>query len=321
MTAAAIITVAASLVIAWLIAGTTVVRLASRIWLRHWAERGLRGATVPLDSVTGPQRLIASASVSVGFVVALAGAALAVQPAVPVRTVALDLVVCAAVVIFAAQLLARALARHFTSGLAPLTLPLLRSAAVAAAPVLVLARRLRRVPPGPPADPAAERRAVERLLREGELEGVSARDDAVIISGVAEFGDKVVADVMTPRNQVFAVSDTTDPHDAAAQVAQSAYSRVPVYHGTLDQVTGMIHAFDLLRGAREAMAAPRRVTQTSQDTRCSELLFQMLRDHRHLAIVHDTNAHTIGIVTLEDLLEELVGDIRDEHDEPTPTPA
>ncbi len=321
MTEPEVIIAVTAVVIGWLVAGVTAVRLASRIWLRHWAERGLRGATVPLDSVTGPQRLIASGSVSVGFIVALAGGALAARPDVPVATELWELVICAAVVVFVAQLLARALARHSTAGLAAVTLPLLRGVAIAAAPVLSAARRLRGVPAGVPAGPAAERRAVERLLREGELEGVSARDDAVIISGVAEFGDKVVRDVMTPRAQVFAVADTTDPHAAAEEVARSAYSRVPVYHGTLDRVTGMIHAFDLLRGAGAALAAPRPVAQTSGDTRCSELLFQMLRDHRHLAVVHDTSGRTIGIVTLEDLLEELVGDIRDEHDEPAPTSA
>ena len=321
MTEPVLVTVVAALVIAWLVAGVTVVRLASRMWLRHWAERGLRGATVPLDSVTGPQRLIASGSVMVGLVIAMAGAALATRPNVRLATVAWDVVVCAAVLLFVAQLVARALARHSTASLASLTLPVLQSAALVAAPILSLARRLRGVPAGVPGGPAAERRAVERLLREGELEGVSARDDTVIISGVAEFGDKVVGQVMTPRDHVFAVADTTDPHEAATLVARSAYSRVPVYHGTLDAVTGMIHAFDLLRGAEASLAAPRPVTHTAQGTPCSELLFQMLRDHRHLAIVHDTSGRTIGIVTLEDLLEELVGDIRDEHDEPAPQSA
>ncbi|HEX8726513.1 MAG TPA: CBS domain-containing protein [Gemmatimonadaceae bacterium] len=317
MNAPAFIIAATAVVIAWLVAGVTTVRLASRIWLRRWAEHGLRGATVPLDSVTGPQRLIASGSVMVGFVVALAGAALAARPSAPVASVAWDLVICLAVVVFVAQLLARAVARHSTAGVAALTLPVVRAAAIASGPVLAAARRLRGVAVGP----AVERQAVERLLREGELEGVSARDDAVIISGVAEFGDKVVQDVMTPRTQVFAVDDTTEPEAAAEQVAQAAYSRVPVYHGTLDRVTGMIHAFDLLRGAGAALAAPRPVAQTTGSTRCSALLFQMLRDHRHLAVVHDADGRTIGIVTLEDLLEELVGDIRDEHDEPGPTSA
>ena len=317
MNAPAFIVAAAAVAIAWLVAGVTTVRLASRIWLRRWAEHGLRGAAVPLDSVTGPQRLIASGSVMVGFVVALAGAALAARPSVPVASVAWDLVICLAVVVFVAQLLARAVARHSSAGVASLTLPGVRAAAIASAPVIAAARRLRGVSAGP----ADERQAVERLLREGELEGVSARDDAVIISGVAEFGDKVAQDVMTPRAQVFAVDDTTEPGTAAEQVAQAAYTRVPVYHGTLDRVTGMIHAFDLLRGAGAALATPRPVAQTTGSTRCSALLFQMLRDHRHLAVVHDANGRTIGIVTLEDLLEELVGDIRDEHDEPGPTSA
>ena len=147
---------------------------------------------------------------------------------------------------------------------------------------------------------------------------MTARDDAVIITGVFQFADKRAGEVMTPREQVFAIDDGMDAHEAAELVARSAYSRVPVYRGSLDQVTGLIHAFDLLRGAEQAMAHPRPVAWTTPETLCNTLLFVMLRDHRHLAIVRDANGRTLGLVTLEDLLEELVGDIRDEHDEPAP---
>ncbi|HEU4989884.1 MAG: CBS domain-containing protein [Gemmatimonadota bacterium] len=319
MTGAATVIVWAALLVAWLVAGVTAVRLASRMWLRQWAEHGLRGAPVPLESVTGPQRLIASGSVAIGFVLATAGALLAARMSVRAPALVGELAIGAAVVVFVAQLTARALARHSTAALAAITLPVLRTAALFAAPALAVARRVGGRPASP--GPATERRAVERLLREGELEGVSDRDDALIISGVAEFGDKVVGSVMTPRDQVFAISDATPAQEAAEHVARSAYSRVPVFHGTLDHVTGMIHAFDLLRGPEEALAAPRPVARAASTAPCSALLFQMLRDHQHLAIVHDQTHRTLGIVTLEDLLEELVGDIRDEHDEPAPPTA
>jgi putative hemolysin len=315
----ALVIATAAAFVAWLVAGATVVRLASRFWLRHWAERGLRGVTVPLGSAARPQRLLTSATVTVALVLALAGAVLAATPGVTGRHLVASLVACAVVVLFVAQLLARAVARHSSASLASWTLPVLQLAEVLASPVLAAMRVLRRAGPIAPRHAAEERFAVQRLLREAELEGVAARDDATIITGVVEFGDKQVKDVMTPRGEVFAVSDALPVDEAASRVAQSAYSRVPVYHETLDRVTGMIHAFDLLRGAEEALAAPRPVATAVQDARCSDLLFRMLRDHRHLAIVHDGNGHTVGIVTLEDLLEELVGDIRDEHDEPAAT--
>jgi magnesium and cobalt exporter, CNNM family len=312
----------AAVAIAWLVAGATVVRLLSRIWIRHWAERGLRGASAMVASVNRPQRLIAAASVAVGLVLAGAGAELASHLQDPASHVALALAGCATVVVLLAQLLARAVARHWTARLVPWTLPVLRVAEQVAAPILWSSRVVRRAPARPPASgPAAERAAVAQLLREGELEGVTAKDDAAIITGVVEFGDKVVRDVMTPRDQVFAVADDDDPHAVAVRVARTAYSRVPVYHGSLDRVTGMLHAFDLLRGTEAGLAAPRPVARTAPETPCSKLLFEMLRDHRHLAIVQDRDSRTIGIVTLEDLLEELVGDIRDEHDEPAPSSA
>jgi magnesium and cobalt exporter, CNNM family len=314
-----LITILAGVAIAWLVAGATVVRLISRIWLRHWAERGLRGGAATAASVDRPQQLLASASVVVGLVLALAGAALASHLDESASRLALELLVCAAVVIFLAQLIARALARHWTAGLAPWTLPVLRAAEVVARPVLWASRQVRRVPsPRAPRPPAAERAAVDQLLRESELEGVTVRDDATIITGVVAFADKRVGDVMTPRDQIFAVDAGMDPSEAAELVARSAYSRVPVYRGSLDDITGLIHAFDLLRGAEEALAVPRPVAVTTPETLCNTLLFQMLRDQRHLAIVNDRAGRTLGLVTLEDLLEELVGDIRDEHDEPAP---
>ena len=125
---------------------------------------------------------------------------------------------------------------------------------------------------------------------------------------------------MTPRDRVFAVDEALSPGEKARRIATAGYSRVPVCRGTLDQIIGMVHAFDVLRSPADefdnAELPLRPVTVTSLDVPCYDLLFRMLRERQHLAIVRDGAGITLGIVTLEDLLEELVGDIRDEHDEP-----
>ena len=99
-------------------------------------------------------------------------------------------------------------------------------------------------------------------------------------------------------------------------MATSAFSRVPVFDGSLDRIVGMIHAFDVLKLRGERIPELRPVATALLTTPCSDLLFRMLRSRTHLAIVQDADRRTVGLVTLEDLLEELVGDIRDEHDEP-----
>ena len=123
---------------------------------------------------------------------------------------------------------------------------------------------------------------------------------------------------MTPRSDIFALPDGVDAHTFASQIAQSGYSRVPVYNGTLDNIIGMVHAFDVIKARGEMPDRLRPVASTALEAPCNELLFRMLRERQHLAIVRDDAGKTLGLVTLEDLLEELVGDIRDEHDEPAP---
>jgi putative hemolysin len=126
---------------------------------------------------------------------------------------------------------------------------------------------------------------------------------------------------MIPRDDIFAISIAASPREIAEEFATSEFSRAPVYEGTLDHVIGMMHAFDVLKLRAEGAPEVRPIAIALETTQCSELLFRMLRQSRHLAIVRDADGRTVGLVTLEDLLEELVGDIRDEHDEPAPRPA
>jgi putative hemolysin len=197
----------------------------------------------------------------------------------------------------------------------------MEASAIVASPIAA-AGRLASRPFARPATtlPESERDAIQDLLREGELEGVGEPAEMEIITGVMTFGDKSVREVMVPREEIFAISRSASPRAIAEEFATSEFSRAPVYDGNLNHVVGMMHAFDVLKVRGERAPDIRPVATTRDNAACSELLFRMLRASRHLAIVQDEDERTVGLVTLEDLLEELVGDIRDEHDEPEPRP-
>jgi putative hemolysin len=304
--------------IALLTAGSTAVRAASRIWLRHWVERGLAGASLAELFLDRPQALLIAAGSGVALAAFAAGAASARGPAL---VVAGRVAAIAVVILVLGQLVPRAVARRWPMRVVPAVLPLLRAADFVTAPArwfgAAITTRARRAVAPPPVTAAEEARAdIEELLREGQLEGVSETEELAIITGVVQFGEKRAVDVMTPREQVFALDVDTPPAELGAAVARAGYSRVPVYRGTLDDVAGIVHAFDVLKAVGEELPPVRPAHVADADARCNALLAAMLRARRHLAVVRDPDGRTLGILTLEDLLEELVGEIRDEHDEP-----
>lgn len=303
------------LLVALLTGGAMAVRSASRIWLRHWAERRLHGAFVVSMYLERPHQLLAAANVGVALTLGTAGLLLGWRGADDQDIAVLALAGYAAVIVVVGQLIPRAIARRWPSVIIPITMPVLRAAQVLTAPLLFWGR-----PRPTERTPAQDDAAMATLLREGELEGVGKRDEIAIISGVMHFGEKPVREVMTPRAELFAIPDTLDARHTAAQIAESKFSRVPVYQGTVDRIVGMYHVFDVINEGPEQRPALRPVTAAAADTKCSELLFRMLRQRVHLAVVQDATRQTLGIATLENLLEELVGDIRDEHDEPSHRP-
>ncbi len=148
------------------------------------------------------------------------------------------------------------------------------------------------------------------------MEGVGEASESAIITGVVAFGLLKARDVMTPRSEIVAVDRALPAEGVIRLMAQSKYSRVPVYVGDLDHCVGLVHSFDVLAHPDTPLDAPRRLSQWSADTPAQEILRRMLRERVHLAIIQDATGATVGLVTLEDLVEELVGDISDEHDEP-----
>jgi len=305
------------IIVACLTAVATAIRSVSRIWLRHWVEQRLRGAPSAELYLERPQRLLLAAATGIAVTVYVAGALIGAIGGVSLPIVARRLAVFAIVVLVVGQLIPRAVARRWPTAVLPILLPLLRAVEIGLTPFVVVARRVTAaLTPRTPEPAHSERDELEDLLREGEMEGVGEKTEMAIISGVVQFGQKTLGEIMTPRAEVFAIDERIRGPELALRIAQSRYSRVPIYRETLDNVVGMIHAFDVLKDADGEDVRLRPIAEAPVTARCNDFLFEMLRGRRHLAVVRDGAGKLAGIVTLEDLLEELVGDIRDEHDEP-----
>jgi putative hemolysin len=231
-----------------------------------------------------------------------------------------DATVFLLLMLFFGQLIPRAIGRRWAPQLVPVLVPTLRLVDVVVSPIQWVARAVGAVvtPRAAGHADADAREGLEDLLRDGAFDGMGATEEMAIISGVMQFGDKTARDVMTPRTELFSLDVALSPMEVARRVAHSAYSRVPMYRGSVDTMVGMIHVFDVFKLAGEEMPALRPITTTRANKPANELLFELLRARRQLAIVNDEHDHVIGLVTMEDLLEELVGEIRDEHDDPAP---
>lgn len=315
-----VILVVAMALIAALTAGATAVRMVSRIWLRHWVEQRLSGGVERALSLDRPTRLLLAAGTGVALTAFSAGICLAVVDGGASLLLTRDVVLLLVGILIIGQLLPRAVARRWPAVLVPVLVPVLRVVDLMVTPFRLVADAVARlvVPQAAVSAEPSDEDELRDLLREGELEGISQREEAELITDVVAFGEKRVRDVMTPASEVFSLDAALPPLELAQRVAQAAFSRVPLYREQPDQIIGMIHAFDVLRAEGERTPAVRPVGTAQPDQRVNELLFAMLRARRHLAVVRGADGTLAGIVTLEDLLEELVGDIRDEHDDPAP---
>jgi putative hemolysin len=307
--------------VATITAGATSLRSVGRMWLRRWIDQRLAGAVGDEEALDRQQRLLEAATAATAWVVALAGVALALSSEARPGRLAIEALVFVLALLVVGQLLPRAIARRRASRMLPVLMPVLRSVSVVLWPFVRAAHALARPfarQAGGTIEEESREEEIEDLLREGELEGIGEHTETEIIAGVVRFGEKPVAEVMTPRTAIFAVDEATHPREMARLIAQAGYSRVPVYRGSIDEIVGMVHVFDVLKTRGEEAPELRPVVHAPSTKRCNELLFEMLRERQHLGIVLDEYGGTAGLVTLEDLLEELVGEIRDEHDEPVP---
>ncbi|MGH9598703.1 MAG: hemolysin family protein [Terracidiphilus sp.] len=180
---------------------------------------------------------------------------------------------------------------------------------------------LAEAPVGPDEESAAD---VEALIEAGEEEGILEASDSDLVRSAVEFGDKLVREVMTPRPEIFAVSESITLEQFLELLREHNYSRVPVYAGSLDNITGIAFAHDLLQitddeaRTRTMGSIERAAVFVPETKRGYELLREMQREKQHMCLVADEYGGISGLVTIEDLLEEIVGNIRDEHEDEIP---
>jgi len=161
---------------------------------------------------------------------------------------------------------------------------------------------------------------LRNMVEVGEEEGLLEAEERDMIQGIFDFGDTVVREVMVPRIDVKALPETATLAEVWEGLTQWGHSRLPIYRNTIDDITGVVYARDVLAYAREkpldtpARDLARPVQFVPETKKINSLLADFRRQHTQIAVVMDEYGGTAGIVTIEDLLEEIVGEIQDEYD-------
>jgi len=170
------------------------------------------------------------------------------------------------------------------------------------------------------AEAATPAENIDALITAGAEEGLIEERDRELIQSVVEFGDKTVREVMTPRPNIVAIAADAPLEELRQLVINEQYSRVPAYEGNIDRILGFVHVRDMFEldeqerkngTVRDLLRPIRFVPETKP---VNDLVKEMQRDRAHMAIAIDEYGNTAGLVTLEDLLEEVFGEIRDEHE-------
>jgi len=161
---------------------------------------------------------------------------------------------------------------------------------------------------------------IQEIITAGEEEGLINPEENAMIKSILHLRDTVVREIMVPRTDMACIDAAGTIHDARVKIIASGHSRLPVYDGTLDNIIGLAYAKDLLKywgmdnasvDLRKILRSPYYIPETKN---LEELLQEFKRKRVHMAIVMDEYGGTSGLVTIEDLLEEIVGDIQDEYD-------
>src|SRR6185503_8694075 len=161
---------------------------------------------------------------------------------------------------------------------------------------------------------------IRALVETGQAQGLLEPKEREMISSIFELGDKPVREVMVPRTDIIAIDVATPPAEVLELITRVGHSRLPVFEGSADDIIGVVYVKDLFRrlarnervsDLRELLRPAHFVPETKK---ADELLREMQRNKVHLAIVVDEYGGTAGLVTIEDLVEEIVGEIRDEYD-------
>jgi CBS domain containing-hemolysin-like protein len=298
---------------------------ANRLRLRHAAEEGSRTAARYLDAFRRPEHALSTAmmGVTVAHIVASSTATWTLLPALGGLAPVLVTALLTPVMLVFGEIIPKAVAREWATSLILKLYRPLAWASLVLAPVVAFSRfvvsSLLRVFGGREPDMRAfvSREELKALLSLEPGEADVTTQEAEMIDKIFDLGDTTVREVMVPLVEVAMLPDTASPRDAIALIRDRGFSRIPLYRQRETNVVGVVAAMDLLsRGAEaatldELKRPPYYVPETK---RIDDLLREMQRARTHMAVVVDEYGGSTGVVTLEDILEEIVGEIRDEHD-------
>ena len=298
---------------------------ANRAKLQHLAEEGHSGARRYLESFRRPERFLSTAmmGVTLAHIVASSAATADLLPYLGGRAPVVVTLVLTPIMLVLGEVIPKAVAREWATGLIlrlyrPLTwVAVLLYPLVALANVVVNAALRPLGQRGADTRTFVSREELKLLLQLEPGEADVTTQEAEMIDKIFGLGDTAVREIMVPLVEVVAVPDTTTPDEAVAVMLERGFSRLPIFRQRVTNLIGVVTAMDLFRRGssvgtlEELMRQPYYVPETK---RIDDLLREMQRSGVHLAIVVDEYGGSTGIVTLEDIVEQIVGDIQDEHD-------
>lgn len=306
---------------------------ANRLKLRHLKEEGNGGARAALRLLEQPARLLSTLLIGnniVNTAVAVVATATLVRVLGPERGSVYAFGIVTILLLLFGEITPKTFAAHHAERLSVLAARPVQWVSVLLSPIIRLLSLVTNLFARPlggrvrPDAPMVTEEEIQILVRMGEEQGVLEQEEREMIHSIFEFGDTVVREIMVPRVDMVAV-EADEPVEALLDIVRThGHSRIPVYDDTVDQIVGLVHVKDLLADRREGRLEGKardfvRPPYFVPDTkRLDELFKEMRRKKVHMAIAVDEYGGTAGLVTIEDLLEEIVGPIQDEYDTEEP---
>lgn len=275
----------------------------SQLELTRWVSHRLRGGGGAGRLLENPGHVLAVANALTA--IGLVCAALAVPALLAETTLTFlgvfTLAVGVPLFVSATYLVPRVVGRRWAESIVERAVPWLEGVGRALGPLI-------------PRRDASARTALVAVLAGADTEALAGADEMAVVAAVLAFADRPVRELMVPRTSIVALPEGMPAAEAAHVCAEAGYSRYPVYRGSLDEVIGVAHAFDLLTLQPDDPVPVRPVRTVPGATSAADLMFEMQRGRGHLAVVLDEFGGTAGMVTHEDLLKNLVSEIFGEHD-------
>jgi CBS domain containing-hemolysin-like protein len=298
---------------------------ANRVRLRHLAEGGHRTATRYLEAFRKPERLLSTAmmGVTIAHITASTVATWALIPVVGGGAALLVTIALTPVMLIFGEIIPKAVARERATGLILLLFPVVETLGRVLTPLTwganaLVGRALSLVGRQPTTTRQFVSREELKLLLQMEPEEADVTvTEAEMIDKIFDLGETAVREVMVPLVDVAALPETATPAEAVALIKERGFSRIPVFVDRVFNLVGVVTAMDLLsRGATapDVRSLMRPATYVPETNRIDELLSEMQKNRVQLAVVVDEYGGAVGIVTVEDIVEQIVGEIRDEHD-------